>query len=124
MATQRCRWARQLVHQRLVLRGPLVLSETPLKTLSPAVDRDRTVSRRSEPNSRIALTGEQPDPWQLLHRQDATSRHRFPKFLILGKDYAFIPFLKKGRRPYWPSLFGRPSRILARSLYRTSLGSL
>ena len=26
------------------------------------VDRDRTVSRRSEPNSRITLIGEQPNP--------------------------------------------------------------
>src|SRR5712691_1196495 len=40
------------------------------------VDRDRTVSRRSEPSSRTALTGEQPDPWDLLRPQDATSRHR------------------------------------------------
>ena len=35
-----------------------------------------TVSRRSEPSSRTALTGEQPDPWDLLQPQDATSRHR------------------------------------------------
>jgi hypothetical protein len=35
-----------------------------------------TVSRRSEPSSRAALTGEQPDPWDLLQPQDATSRHR------------------------------------------------
>ena len=31
---------------------------------------------RSEPSSRAALTGEQPDPWDLLQPQDATSRHR------------------------------------------------
>ena len=35
-----------------------------------------TVSRRSEPSSRTALTGEQTDPWHLLQRQDAMSRHR------------------------------------------------
>jgi hypothetical protein len=35
-----------------------------------------TVSRRSKPSSRTALTGEQPDPWDLLQPQDATSRHR------------------------------------------------
>ena len=29
-------------------------------------DRDRTVSRRSEPSSRTALIGEQPNPWDLL----------------------------------------------------------
>ena len=38
-----------------------------------------TVSRRSEPSSRAALTGEQPDPWDLLQPQDATSRHRGAK---------------------------------------------
>ena len=38
--------------------------------------RGRTVSRRSEPSSRTALIGEQPNPWELLHPQDATSRHR------------------------------------------------
>src|SRR3990167_8128740 len=40
------------------------------------LDRDRAVLRRSEPSSRTALTGEQPDPWELLHPQDAMSRHR------------------------------------------------
>ncbi len=35
-----------------------------------------TVSRRSEPSSRTALMGEQPNPWERLHPQDATSRHR------------------------------------------------
>src|SRR6266516_8141733 len=35
-----------------------------------------TVSRRSEPSSRTALMGEQPNPWDLLQPQDATSRHR------------------------------------------------
>ncbi len=33
-------------------------------------------SKRSEPSSRAALMGEQPNPWELLHPQDATSRHR------------------------------------------------
>ena len=31
---------------------------------------------RSEPSSRAALMGEQPNPWDLLQPQDATSRHR------------------------------------------------
>ena len=39
-------------------------------------DRDRTVSQRSEPNSRTALNGGQPYPWELLRPQDAMSRHR------------------------------------------------
>ncbi len=35
-----------------------------------------TVLRRSEPSSRSALMGEQTNPWELLHPQDALSRHR------------------------------------------------
>ena len=33
-------------------------------------------SKRSEPSSRATLMGEQPNPWELLHPQDVTSRHR------------------------------------------------
>ncbi len=40
---------------------------------------DRAVSRRSEPSSRTTLTGEQPDPWDLLQPQDVMSRHRGAK---------------------------------------------
>lgn len=71
--------AEQLVHQRCVHPGPLVLGMAPLKYPAPATDRDRTVSRRSEPSSRTALMGEQPNPWNLLQLQDATSRHRGAK---------------------------------------------
>ena len=70
---------RQLKHRRSVSSGPLVLRREPLKTPAPTVDTDRTVLRRSEPNSRAALTGEQTDPWDLLQPQDATSRHRGAK---------------------------------------------
>ena len=42
-------------------------------------DRDRTVSRRSEPSSRTTLNGEQPYPWDLLQPQDVMSRHRGAK---------------------------------------------
>ena len=66
----------QLVHQRFVHPGPLVLRTGLLNILTPTVDRDRTVSRRSEPSSRTALMGEQPNPWDLLQPQDVTSRHR------------------------------------------------
>ena len=69
----------QLPHQKCVKPGPLVLRFEPLKFPSPTVDKDRTVSRRSEPSSRTALTGEQPDPWDLLQPQDAMSRHRGAK---------------------------------------------
>ena len=71
--------AGQLVHQRSVRPGPLVLGSAPRKSLTPAVDRDRTVSRRSEPSSRATLMGEQPNPWDLLQPQDVTSRHRGAK---------------------------------------------
>ena len=66
----------QPVHQRLVPEGPLVPPRTSLKSPTLTPDKDRPVSRRSKPNSRIALIGEQPNPWELLHPQDATSRHR------------------------------------------------
>ena len=71
--------AEQLVHQRSVHPGPLVLRTAPLKFPTPATDRDRTVSRRSEPSSRAALMGEQPNPWDLLQPQDVMSRHRGAK---------------------------------------------
>ncbi len=66
-------------HQRFVRPGPLVLRSEPLNSPAPTADKDRTVSRRSEPSSRTALTGEQPDPWDLLQPQDAMSRHRGAK---------------------------------------------
>jgi hypothetical protein len=68
--------ARQLAHQRSVHPGPLVLGAALLKSLTPTADRDRPVSRRSEPSSRTALMGEQPNPWDLVQPQDAMSRHR------------------------------------------------
>ena len=71
--------AAQQLHQRLVQPGPLVLRSAPLKIPTPATDRDRTVSRRSEPSSRATLMGEQPNPWDLLQPQDVTSRHRGAK---------------------------------------------
>ncbi len=71
--------AEQLVHHWHVHPGPLVLRATPFKYPTPTADRDQTVSRRSEPNSRTALIGEQPNPWDLLQPQDAMSRHRGAK---------------------------------------------
>ena len=50
---------------------------------------DRTVSRRSEPSSRTAFMGEQPNPWDVLPPQVAMSRHRGAKlsrrYELLGK---------------------------------------
>ena len=71
--------AEQPVRQRSVRHGPLVLVSGPLKIPAPTTDRDRTVSRRSEPSSRATLIGEQPNPWDLLQPQDVTSRHRGAK---------------------------------------------
>jgi len=62
---------------------------------TPTIDRDRTVSRRSEPSSRTALIGEQPKP---LGRTTApgcdepTSRCQTgPSMWTLGPDKPVIP---------------------------------
>ncbi len=80
-------------HQWYVNPGPLVLGAEPVKSPTPTEDKDRTVSRRSEPSSRAALTGEQPDPWDLLQPQDATSRHRGAKPLRRYELLAAISLL-------------------------------
>ena len=71
--------APQPIHHRPVQPGPLVLRSASFKSLTPTEDRDRTVSRRSEPSSRTALIDEQSNPWDLLQPQDAMSRHRGAK---------------------------------------------
>src|SRR5689334_14305649 len=87
--------AEQLAHQRFVRPGPLVLGTALLKTPTRTADRDRTVSRRSKPSSRTALMGEQPNPWDRLRPQDATSRHRGAKpsrrYGLLGKMSLLSP---------------------------------
>jgi len=87
--------ASQLVHQRCVQHGPLVLVSDLLNTLTPTTDRDRTVLRRSEPSSRATLMGEQPNPWDLLQPQDVTSRHRGAKpprrYELLGEISLLSP---------------------------------
>src|SRR6201986_1309536 len=87
--------AKQQIHQRFVQFGPLVLESAPLNFLTPTTDRDRTVSRRSEPSSRATLIGEQPNPWDLLQPQDVTSRHRGAKpprrYELLGEITLFSP---------------------------------
>src|SRR4030088_1115842 len=86
---------RQPAHQRSVQPGPLVLGPAPVTDRTPTADRDRTVSRRSEPSSRTALMGEQPNPWDLLQPQDAMSRHRGAKpsrrYGLLGKMSLLSP---------------------------------
>src|SRR5450759_3106148 len=71
--------AGQLIHHWSVLLDPLVLEKAPLKSPAPTTDRDRPVSRWPEHRPRTHLTGEQPDPWDLLQPQDGKSRHRGAK---------------------------------------------
>ena len=100
------RLAAQPAHRWSVRPGPLVLRSGPLKPPTPATDRDRTVSRRSEPSSRATLIGEQPNPWDLLQPQDVTSRHRGAKPLrryeLLGVISLLSPeyLLSFERRPF------------------------
>ena len=105
------RLAPQLLHQRCVHPGPLVLGTDPLKTPTPTADRDRTVSRRSEPSSRTTLIGEQPNPWDLLQPQDVMSRHRGAKhsrrYGLLGSISLLSPaYLLSVER--WPFHSGPP----------------
>src|SRR5450759_3974459 len=104
-------WAPQLAHQRSSHLGPLVLEMTSLNPPTPTTDRDRTVSRRSEPSSRAAFMGEQTNPCDLLQPQDATSRHRGAKPCrrceLLGKISLLSPgYLLSVDRPRfhmpWP----------------------
>src|SRR5690606_12687106 len=81
--------AAQQEHQRSVQPNPLVLRLDSLKTPPPTVGRDQPGSRRSEPSSRTALIGEQPNPWGRLQSQDAMSRHRgakpYRRYGLLGR---------------------------------------
>ena len=100
------RLAPQPADQRSVRPGPLVLRTGLRKSPAPTTDRDRTVSRRSEPSSRATLIGEQPNPWDLLQPQDVTSRHRGAKplrrFELLGAISLLSPeyLLSFERRPF------------------------
>ena len=121
--------ARQPEHQRYVHPGPLVLGATPFNSPTPMEDRDRTVSRRSEPSSRTALNGEQPYPWDLLQPQDAMSRHRGAKprrrCELLGVISLLSPeyLLFVERRPFHtepPDHYGLLSHLLEVSLSQSS----
>ena len=99
------RLAPQQVHQRYVHPGPLVLGTDPINIPTPTADRDRTVSRRSEPNSRTTLIGEQPNPWYPLLHQDLISRHRGAK---LSRRYGSQGQLAcYPRRTFYPLIDGR-----------------
>ena len=103
--------AGQPEHQRCVHPGPLVLRIALLEFPTPTADRDRTVSRRSEPSSRATLIGEQPNPWDLLQPQDVMSRHRGAKrprrYGLLGVISLLSPaYLLSVER--WPTHAGPP----------------
>ena len=113
--------ATQLVHQRYVHPGPLVLGASPLNFPTPTADRNRTVSRRSEPNSRTTLIGEQPNPWDLLQPRDVMSRHRGAKpprrYELLGEISLLSPayLLSVDRWPFHvepPGHYDRLSSLL------------
>ena len=121
---------RQPVHQRLVQPGPLVLRSEPLKLPTPITDRDRTVSRRSEPSSRATLIGEQPNPWDLLQPQDVTSRHRGAKpprrYELLGEISLLSPayLLSFERWPFHaepPDHYIRLSTLIDSSVSQSSM---
>ena len=117
--------ARQLEHQRNVLPNPLVLRKNLRKFRAPTADRDRPVSRRSEPSSRTALRGEQPNPWDLVQPQDAMSRHRGAKpprrYGLLGEISLLSPeyLLSDERRPFHTEIAGSlgpafaPARLIS-----------
>src|SRR3974377_789962 len=73
------RLAPQLLHQRYVHPGPLVLRTDPLNSPPPTAQRAHTGSPRSQPDSPTPLIGEHPNPWDLLQPQDVMSRHRGAK---------------------------------------------
>ncbi len=115
------RLAPQQLHQRYVHPGPLVLGTNPLNNPTPTADRDRTVSRRSEPSPRTTLIGEQPNPWDLLQPQDVMSRHRgakrFRRYGLLGIISLLSPayLLSVERWPVHegpPDHYGRLSSLL------------
>ena len=121
--------AAQPIHKRFVQLGPLVLESALLNIPAPTTDRDRTVLRRSEPSSRAALMGEQPNPWDLLQPQDATSRHRGAKpprrYELLGEISLLSPeyLLSFERWPFHaepPDHFSRLSTLFEPSLSQSS----
>ena len=121
--------ARQQIHQRFVQGGPLVLAPAPFKFPTPTTDRDRTVSRRSEPSSRATLIGEQPNPWELFHPQDVTGRHRGAKpprryerlgaISLLSPEY-LLSFERRSFHTHPPDHYAPVSCLLGMSASQSS----
>ena len=121
--------AAQPANQRSVQHGPLVLVSEPRKFHTPTIDRDRTVSRRSEPSSRATLMGEQPNPWDLLQPQDVTSRHRGAKpprryellggISLLSPEY-LLSFERRSFHTHPPDHYALVSYLLGMSASQSS----
>ena len=119
----------QPAHRRSVQHGPLVLVSDPRKSPAPTTDRDRTVSRRSEPSSRATLMGEQPNPWDLLQPQDVTSRHRGAKpprryellggISLLSPEY-LLSFERRSFHTHPPDHYAPVSCLLGMSASQSS----
>ncbi len=82
--------------------------------LRPRCDRDRTVSRRSEPSIACRFNwANSHNPWDLLQPQDATSRHRgaqtSPSMWTLGGDKPVTPMVA-----YYPLSDGNSTLIYCR----------
>ena len=114
------RLALQPVHQWYVQPGPLVLGSTPLNSSTRIADRDRTVSRRSEPSSRTTLIGEQPNlgPAPAPGCDEPTSRcQTLPSIWALGRISLLSPayLLSVERWPFHsepPDHYDRLSTLL------------
>jgi len=87
--------AEQPEHKRCCHPGPLVLGTDSFKFPTPTTDRDRTVSRRSEPSSRTAInrrTAEPLGPAPAPGCDEPTSRcQTSPSIWTLGRDQPVIP---------------------------------
>ena len=122
----------QLVHQRFVHPGPLITKDSTPQIPTPTIDRDRTVSRRSEPSSRTTLIGEQPNPWDLIQPQDVMSRHRGAKpprrCELLGRSACypqgnFYP-LSDGNSTFYRRITKGPTFVPARPSHVSQLSHL
>ena len=123
------RLAPQPVNRRSVRHGPLVLVPETRSFPAPTIDRDRTVSRRSEPSSRATLMGEQPNPWDLLQPQDVTSRHRGAKpprryellggISLLSPEY-LLSFERRSFHTHPPDHYAPVSCLLGMSASQSS----
>ena len=120
--------AKQLLHHWYTYLGPFVLELKLFNSITLTVDRNRTVSRRSQPNSRTTFIGEQPNPWNLLQLQDVMSRHRGAKrprrYDLSGVISLLSPayLLSVERWPFHiepPDHYGRLSSLLDMSILQS-----